>query len=303
MPSTKASIALSIIIPTKNRPKLLDAAVKSALDALPKINAEVIIVDDRSTPPVMETLQISDRHLRVIVSEASAGASGARNFGVVHALGHRILFLDDDDLMLSGYPEWVCKQDGDYGHSGILKFRGFNSPNNMPRFKGGIGQNLAGIRPFRHQVAGLGCGFWVDRSVFLKVGGIAEDIRINEDTDFLIKLLKLPLKGIKALHAGVMVRQHGGKADTLPHLTQAASAAERASYFNTILTRHADWIATRPDAATFLLRRQLKMLAKARDAKAARQILASQIAKPYCLALTLYYAAECLSARVRRAKG
>ena len=110
MPSTKASIALSIIIPTKNRPKLLDAAVKSALDALPKINAEVIIVDDRSTPPVMETLQIWDRHLRVIVSEASAGASGARNFGVVHALGHRILFLDDDDLMLSGYPEWVCKQ-------------------------------------------------------------------------------------------------------------------------------------------------------------------------------------------------
>ena len=303
MPSIKAHIVLSIIIPTKDRPKLLHAAVRSALDALPKNNAEIIIIDDRSTPPVMETLQIWDRHLRVIVSEASAGASGARNFGVVHALGHRILFLDDDDLMLSGYPEWVCKQDGNYGHSGILKFRGFNSPNNMPRFKGGIGQDLAGIRPFRHQVAGLGCGFWVDRSVFLKVGGIAEDIRINEDTDFLIKLLKLPLKGIKALHAGVMVRQHGGKGDTLPHLTQAASAAERAGYFNTILTRHADWVATRPDAATFLLRRQLTMLAKARNANAAHQLLASQLARPYRFALTIHYVAECLLARFKPYKG
>ncbi len=303
MPSDKVHLALSIIIPTKNRPKLLDAAVRSALNTLPKNNAEVIIVDDRSTPPVLDTLKISDRHLRVIDSGALPGVSGARNYGVLHALGHRILFLDDDDLMLPGYPDWVCKQDGDYGHSGTLKLRGFNSPNNMPTFNGGIGQDLAGLRPFRHQVAGLGCGFWVDRSVFLDVGGIAEDIRINEDTDFSIKLLKSPLKGLKALHAGVMVRQHEGRGDTLPHLTQVVPAAERANYFNTILTRHADWIATRPDAATFLLQRQLKMLAKARNSNAAQQLLASELARPYRFALTIYYAAEYIVARFKRYEG
>ncbi|MDE0784529.1 MAG: glycosyltransferase [Planktomarina sp.] len=302
MSSRKAPIALSIIIPTKDRPKLLDAAVRSALETIPKRNAEVIIVDDRSHPPVLETLQISDKRLRVIVNEAPAGASGARNFGVLHALGQRVLFLDDDDLMLSGYPEWVCEQDGDYGHSSILKFKGFNSPNDMPRFSGGIGQDLEGIRPFPRQAAGLGCGFWVDRSVFLDVGGIAEDIRVNEDTDFSIKLLKSPFKGIKAPHAGVMVRQHGGRGDTIPHLTQMASAAERADYFNTILTRHADWIATRPDATTFLLQRQLKMLAKAGNSNAAYQILASHLAKPYRTALTIYYAAEYLVARFKSLK-
>ena len=302
MPSIKAHIVLSIIIPTKDRPKLLHAAVRSALDALPKNNAEIIIIDDRSTPPVMETLQISDRRLRVIVSDALPGASGARNHGVFHALGHRILFLDDDDLMLSGYPEWVCKQDADYGHSSVLKFKGSDAPNNIPRFEGGLGQDLADVRQFSNQAAGLGCGFWVDRSVYLDLGGLAEDMRINEDTDFSIKLLKSACKGIKAPHPGVMVRKHGERADTLPHLTHTASAKERAGYFDKILKRHADWIVTRPDEATFLLRRQLKMLAKARDTKAARQILASQLAKPYWVALTLYYAAECISARTRRPK-
>ena len=302
MPSKKARINLSIIVPTKDRPILLDAAVKSALNTIPKKNAEVIIVDDRSDPPVLETLQISDRRLRVIVNEAPVGASGARNFGVLHALGHRVLFLDDDDLMLSGYPEWVCDQDGDYGHSSVLKFKGSNSPKDMPSFKGGIGRDLGGIRPFRHQAAGLGCGFWVDRSVFLDVGGIAEDIHINEDTDFSIKLLKLPLKGIKAPCAGVMVRQHGELSDTKPHLTKSGSAADRAGYFNTILTRHADWIANRPDATTFLLRRQLKMLAKARNSNAAHQILASHLAKPHRFSLTMYYATECLVARFRGPK-
>ena len=303
MHPTKKRIALSIIIPTKDRPKLLEAAVGSVLDTLTKNNMEVIIVDDGSTPPVVEMLKSSHSNLRVIVNEAAAGASGARNFGVLHARGHRILFLDDDDLMLSGYPEWVCKQDRDYGHSSILKFKGFDRPNKIPQFDGGIGQDLVVAHPFANQAVGLGCGFWVKRSVFLDVGGIAEDIRINEDTDFLIKLLKSARKGIRTLNPGVMVRQHGGRDDTLPHLTHAASASERAGYFNTILIRHASWIATRPDVAIFLLRRQIKMLARARDTKAAYRLFGSPLAKPYRLDLILYYALELFLAAVRRSKG
>jgi hypothetical protein len=101
----------------------------------------------------------------------------------------------------------------------------------------------------------------------------------------------------------VMVRQHGGRDDTLPHLTHAASASERAGYFNTILIRHASWIATRPDVAIFLLRRQIKMLARARDTKAAYQLFGSPLAKPYRLDLILYYALELFLAAVRRSKG
>ena len=99
-----------------------------------------------------------------------------------------------------------------------------------------------------------------------------------------------------------MVRQHGEGNDAMPHLTQAASAAERTGYFDMILTRHADWIATRPDEAVFLLTRQLKMVAKARNAKAAQQILAWHTAKPHQLPLTLYYAALTLPTLFRHSK-
>jgi hypothetical protein len=100
--------------------------------------------------------------------------------------------------MLSGYPAWVCKQDAAFGHSRILNLKGFQSSESTPRFEGGFGQDLANVRPFRHQTASLGCGFWLDRSVFLEVGGITENLRINEDTDFSIKLIKSTHKGVKA---------------------------------------------------------------------------------------------------------
>ena len=80
------------------------------------------------------------------------------------------------------------------------------------------------------------------------------------------------------------------------------SAAERTGYFKTVRTRHADWNATQPDDAVFLLKRQIKMVAKSRDTKAAQQILTSHTAKPHQLTLTLYYAAASPAALLRRSK-
>jgi hypothetical protein len=41
----------------------------------------------------------------------------------------------------------------------ILNFKGFQSSENTPKFEGGFGQELEDERLFRHQAAGLGCGF------------------------------------------------------------------------------------------------------------------------------------------------
>lgn len=295
---TDAGLRLSIVIPTKDRPRLLRAAVGSALAALPE-GTEVLVVDDRSTPPAADSLP-ADPRLRVTVSGAAPGASGARNWGVAQARGARILFLDDDDLLLPGYAEWVLDQKADYGFSAIATFRGLDTPA-VPAFAPAQATPVAEVRPFRRQVAGLGCGFWIDRAAFLAVGGIAEDIRVNEDTEFSIRLLRAGLAGLRQPAPGVMVRQHGGAAGERGHLTQAARAAERAGYFGLILSRHADWLATRPDAAKHLLQRQLKLLAQARDAAGARDALAQPLARPHRLSLWLYHRAEVLSARLRRA--
>lgn len=100
-------------------------------------------------------------------------------------------------------------QSSDYGHSPVTKFKSGNAPNQTP-FEGGKPTGIVEIRSFRKQIAGLGCGFWIDRHVFLEVGGIAENLHINEDTEYCICLMAVGRTGSTAPHAGVMVRQHGG---------------------------------------------------------------------------------------------
>ena len=282
---------LSVIIPTKDRPALLVQAVSSALAAL-DAQDEVLVVDDRSAAPVAETLSITDPRLHIVASLAPPGASGARNFGVTQAQGDRILFLDDDDLLLAGYPAWVREQTAAYGFSPTLRFSGAEAPAQMPRFDGGAGTPVDSVPAFRHRVAGLGCGFWIDRAIFQQVGPIAEDIRINEDTDFSIRLLRAGLTGLRAPAAGVMVRVHTVIEGQRGHLTHSEKAADRARYFGMIIARHKDWLEEHPEAAQYLLVRQLKFLARAGDGLATRSVLGSALARKQGLKLRLHYAVQ-----------
>lgn len=291
-------LELTVVIPTKDRPQLLAAALHSVLANLPP-STEVLVVDDRSALPVTNSGASLDHRLRVTANKANPGAAGARNWGVAHARGKRILFLDDDDLMVPRYPSWVLEQKYDYGFAPTLTFEGVAVPS-VGDYPGGVGKPVVDVRPFRHQLAGLGCGFWIDRSAFLATGGIAEDIRVNEDTEFSIRLLRAGLRGLRAPAPAVMVRQHNAVGGERGHLTAAAEPSERAKFFGMILARHADWLADRPDAAKHLLQRQLKMLAKAGDKAGAQAALSCPLAAPHRLQLRIYYAVEKLLAQIKR---
>lgn len=266
--------ALCIIIPSKDRPGLLPVAVRSALDALPEGRGEVLVVDDASAPPAAECLSyISDSRLRVLVNPGPHGPAAARNFGVSQTSAETVLFLDDDDQMVPGYAEWVGNCRGSnptvqYGYSDIHTFSGETT---LPASFGADTISLSEL-PFRKQVAGLGCGFWVDRALFEKVGGIAEDLLVNEDTDFTIRLLASGATGCKATSAGVHVRAHDTAAN-LGHITQRTRAADRAGYFSKILDRNASWLNKHPEARKHIQKRLLKMQAKAGLWSEARQTL------------------------------
>lgn len=88
---------VTIVIPTHDRPHLVDRAVRSAL-AQDEERVEVIVVDDGSSPPFRPAL--SDERLRVLRHEESKGGNAARNLGLAHARGEWITFLDDDDELL-----------------------------------------------------------------------------------------------------------------------------------------------------------------------------------------------------------
>lgn len=92
---------LSVIIPTHNRPKYLPRAVKSALDAAPNGDVEVIVVPNGGDETWRESLADLLVDPRIIVSPIEIGhANVARNHGMSLATGKYIRFLDDDDYLL-----------------------------------------------------------------------------------------------------------------------------------------------------------------------------------------------------------
>src|SRR5438105_6283435 len=89
--------SVSIVIPTRNRGRLLIDAVRSALSAPAH---EVIVVDAASTdgsPRAVEAFS----GVRVLRGEYP-NAAASRNAGAAAATGDHLGFLDSDDLLLPG---------------------------------------------------------------------------------------------------------------------------------------------------------------------------------------------------------
>ena len=110
---THASVRVSAIIPTHNRPAFLREALASVC-AQTYRNVEIIVVDDGSAPAARAATQ------RVIVEFARGqelqvrgifgphrGVSAARNRGVRAGRGELLAFLDSDDVWL---PDKLARQ-------------------------------------------------------------------------------------------------------------------------------------------------------------------------------------------------
>ena len=86
---------ISVIVPAHAHLQLLPAALRS-IRAQKVEGCEVIVVDDGcATPPdAMVQAIIPDA---VVLRQANAGPSAARNRGLRHARGELVTFLDSDD--------------------------------------------------------------------------------------------------------------------------------------------------------------------------------------------------------------
>lgn len=97
---------VSVIIPTFNRPVLLNRAIDSVLNQTYK-NVEVIVVDDNNPDTIgrLETEKImreysDDCKVRYIKHLTNKNGAAARNTGIKNSSGEIICFLDDDDYFL-----------------------------------------------------------------------------------------------------------------------------------------------------------------------------------------------------------
>ena len=113
-------------------------------------------------------------------------------------------------------------------------------------------------------------GFWVRREAFLKVGGIDVALRINEDTDFCLRLVGVGETCLYSAEPGVQIRPIDpvvlGETGSI---TNRVSAAERAAAFAYILKRHSALLTQHPAFRNMIVRRIVKYLARSGDNKAA----------------------------------
>ena len=172
---------LTIIIPTCDRPlQLLSAVTSCRADNVPGVN--IIIVDDGKAYPV-DPAQFGSE-VKVIKTIGYMGAARARNFGAKYAQTDFLLFLDDDDCFAENYINEVLglASTGSYElgvcctshkhHKILLTEKNFT--------------NLD--LPLRRCIFGAGMGFWIQRHLFLRLGGFDEVLRIDEDTHFFCKI-------------------------------------------------------------------------------------------------------------------
>ena len=101
---------VSVIIPTRNRPGQLVAAVRSVLAQRlesPDTLEVIAVIDGPDNATVNALTGIADSRVRTIQLPTQRGHATARNAGIAKALGHWSAFLDDDDLW---YPEKLTTQ-------------------------------------------------------------------------------------------------------------------------------------------------------------------------------------------------
>lgn len=93
-----AETDVSVIIPTRDRARLLKRAVGAALRQ-EGVTVEVIVVDDGSTTdePAKMLRSLDESRLRLLHG-GGRGVSSARNLGLAAADARWVAFLDDDDL-------------------------------------------------------------------------------------------------------------------------------------------------------------------------------------------------------------
>nr|WP_283258495.1 glycosyltransferase [Pseudomonas sp. GX19020] len=295
-------LALTVLIPTHNRPDLLKRAVASALADLPPA-AEVLVIDDASDLPASEVLTGWDAPLRVLHNSGLRGAAGARNFGAAEALGDIILFLDDDDELLPGYAarvlEIATSEPVDYGFSAVIRRDASGHEETLTRrlTQGQVPAKAA----LRHKIAGLGTGFWIRRTRFLALGGLDPDQKIDEDTSLCCALIASGSLPWYDARPGMRIYHLHSAADAPgAQLTQGSDPDLVLDCYLRTWTRHEASFPAWSEARWFLGARYLRRAAKL-GARARIRAFTAMV-RPWMMrpAFRLYGAVKLMSSKARR---
>jgi glycosyltransferase involved in cell wall biosynthesis len=167
---------VSVIIPTKNSSRTLDACLKSIKDQSYK-NIELIVVDNNS---IDDTKEIAKKYTDKVFNYGPE-RSAQVNYGVTKADGEYVYKVDSDFVLDDRVVE-QCVAEAAKGYDAIVVH---NSPDITVAW-------IAKVRKFevdmyKYDITHSSARF-VKKEVYKKIGGFNENITAGEDYDFQNKL-------------------------------------------------------------------------------------------------------------------
>jgi len=184
---------VSVIIPVRNREKLIENAIRSVLTQTYPV-FEVIVVDDGSTditPSMVASLAREDERIHFLQHASSRRAQAARNTGIWAAKGEWIAFLDSDDQWFSDSLEvrlqLAMKKRLRVVHSECSVLRPEDTESRqfgVPRMQGKVYKELL-RRP-----GPMFQGLLVSKEALSRIGPLDETIVSYQEWDTAIRLAK-----------------------------------------------------------------------------------------------------------------
>jgi len=225
---------ISILIGTKNRPSILQRALRSVLNQdYPAF--ECLVLDDGSVPPIEDedVPELDDSRVTLHRSEYSRGVAGGRNFLMARASGEVFCVLDDDayfddDQCLQRIAETYRER----SNVGIVSFRILDYANGeSPREIVPIAETAREHESDTPEIPELvstfqGGGHALHRQVFEKCSGYKTDLTYGaEELDLSYKAIQ---SGFSILYNPEIIVHHypepsvvdGGRGEELYHMTK-----------------------------------------------------------------------------------
>jgi glycosyltransferase involved in cell wall biosynthesis len=185
---TQREGVLSIVIATRNRPHEIRETIRSLSEQPGAEQAEIIVVDDGSDPPLALGGPSNVRVLRAAGEERST----ARNLGATSARGSTLLFLDDDLSPKPGFLEAHATGQIQYPDAlrvGRIHLSAAASETPFGRFRQALehGSQEYPAGPVPAQSFCTAANMSIARDRFLSLGGFDPNIVSAEDQDFALR--------------------------------------------------------------------------------------------------------------------
>lgn len=184
---------VSVVLTFFNQENYVRRAVGSLLSQTYE-RFEIIVVDDGSTDGTAEEVRKVDDARITFISKGNGGVSSARNRGIAEASGQFIAFLDGDDAYLPTKIEVLIERLAHLGFPVCAMVSGYYEVSAEGQLTSVYRQQEWVTDPQRDPVSAFPnmrpSMVIYHQQVFEQLGGFPEDLQINEDGAFNLRVLR-----------------------------------------------------------------------------------------------------------------